>query len=205
MNHRFHWLGVPLLALLSACASTPVHYYTLSAPPSTVSPKPAPVDFLVDVQPVGMPVQLDQPQLVVRQGATDVMVLETERWLTAMDEEVRNALSSELVAQLGTQDVAGLPKPAHAPVIKVKLQVRRLDAWLGQQVQLDADWSLELAKKDGGVRKVCQTHVNLPAPGGYAELVQAQQRAITVLAGQMAVQARALRGGAGSPCGPSPA
>ena len=203
MMSRFYCLGACLLALLSACASTPVHYYTLSSPPSTVQ-QTTPPDFVLDVLPVGMPVQLDQPQLVVRQGATDVMVLDTERWLSAMNEEVRNALSAALTAQLGTQDVAGLPHPSSVPVVKVKLQVRRLDAWLGQQVQLDADWSLELAKKDGGAHKVCQTHVNVPAQGGYPELVLAQQRAIAVLAGQMAVQARALRGPQ-TPCGPGPA
>jgi uncharacterized protein len=71
------------------------------------------------------------------------------------------------------------------------VQVRRLDAWSGQSVQLEADWSLGMAHQFGNPRFLCHGQFQEPAAGGYAELVQAQQRSIAALAARVAEQAQA--------------
>ena len=187
---RFSGLLVPVF-FLNACASPPVHYYSLLAPSGeTITTKP-PAPFMVDVLPVGIPSQNDQSQLVVRQGAAGAVVLDNERWTGPLDDEIRSALSSVLTHELATQDVAGLPQTSARPVLRIKLQLRRFDAWPGQRVQLDADWSLGFANEAGKPRLVCRGYLDEPAPGGYPEMVQAQQRLVAALARRIATDARA--------------
>ncbi|MBE4871354.1 membrane integrity-associated transporter subunit PqiC [Enterobacter cloacae complex sp. P38RS] len=191
MNY-FRLLGPAVLALLlNACTSAPINYYTLLAPSLGTGTAEPPAPFVIDVLPVGIPSQYDQSQLVVRQGGTGAVVLDGERWTGSFDDEIRSALSSALTHQLATQDAAGLPPPSAKPVMRIKLQLRRLDAWPGQRVQLDADWSLSFANEQGKPRLICRSQLGEPAPGGYAEMVQAQQRMIAALAKRIATNARA--------------
>lgn len=176
---------------LTACSSAPVHYHTLLAPIGHVAATGQPAPFLIEVLPVGIPVQLDQPQLVVRHGDSGVAVLDGERWAGPLGDEVREALSAKLTRRLATQDIAGLARPSDKQVMRVKLQVRRFDAWPGQRSQLDADWSLGVADEAGNARLTCRGRFDASAPGGYPELVQAEQRLIAELAGRIAEDARA--------------
>lgn len=179
---------------LGGCASEPVHYHTLLAPPPSSPTLAPPAPFLIELLPVGIPEQLDQSQLVVRQGASEVVILEGERWAGPLGDELRSALSAALSSRLGTQDVAGLSNPTNKPVMRIKLQIRRFDAWPGQRVLLFADWSLGLADAAQPGRRLCHGQFEVPAAGGYPELVQAQQQAIADLAVRMAADARGWAG-----------
>lgn len=191
---------------LAACASAPVRYHTLS-PAEAVAPPPAVVRgraLRIEVLPVGIPAQLDQQPLVLRQGSGAVAVAEGDRWAGPLGDELRAALSTALTRRLGAQDVAGLPGTQADPVLRIKVQVRRLDAWLGQRAALDADWSL--AQSTGGARLTCNTQLELPAPGGIDALVEAQQRLVAGLADAIAAQARRFDepGAACAPTVPAP-
>lgn len=199
---------IAALAALAACGSTtPIRYHTLvapvafSAPTAPAAPAPAAAaPFLIEVLPVGIPTQLDQPQMVVRSGDSGVVLLETERWAAPLADEIRDALSAELSQRLGTQDIAGLARPTGRPLLKIKVQVRRFDAWPGQRVQLDADWSLAASTPADTAPLSCQARFELPAAGGYPELVLAQQRAIAALAARIAVDARQRGSDGGAGC-----
>jgi len=191
---RFSHAAILLVTTLAlgACASAPIRYHTLVAPPSEAAFQGQRAPFLIEVLPVGIPEQLNRPQLVVRHGDNGLSVLETERWASMLDDEIRQALSAALTQQLGSKDIAGLTRSAQEPVVRVKLQVRRFDAWLGTKVHLNADWSLAVVGKvkEGGL--TCGGQFSLSAPGGYVELVQAQQQAISLLAERIAADARAI-------------
>lgn len=196
-------LALPLvLALaLTACGSTPVvRYHTLVAPahdPAASSAVPAP--FVIEVLPVGIPAQVDQTQLVVREGASGMVLLESERWAAPLGDEFRAALSADLSRRLATQDIAGLARPADKAIFQIRVQVRRFDAWLSRQVQLDADWSLANPTAADSARLTCQGRFEQSAAGGYPELVRAGQLALAALATRIAadVQARAEQRDAG--------
>lgn len=191
-----------VFAGLAGCASAPVHYHTLLAPAGQeTAARPSP--FVVDVLPVGVPVQADLAQFVVRQGAGGVAVLDGERWAAPLGDEVRAALSAALVHGLGTQDVAGLARPADSQVMRIKVQVRRFDLWPGQRAQLDADWSLGVADEPGRARLTCRGRFDAPAPGGYPALVQAQQKLVLALADRIGADARAWWQMRGAACGPA--
>lgn len=185
-------LALPVLALvLGACSSPAIHRYTLLAPTATSAASDQPVPFLLEVQPVSLPEQLDQPQIVVRQGVSGVAILEGERWAAPLGDELRQALSAELMARLGTRDGAGMIRPAGQPVLRIQLLVRSFDAWPGEKLVLDADWSLSMANGTDKIQLFCHGRFDEPATGGYGELVLAGQRAISALAARIAADARA--------------
>lgn len=53
-------------------------------------------------------------------------------WLFGLCDEIRSALSAELTQRLNTQDISGLAQPPDKPVLRIKVQVRRLDNWPGR-------------------------------------------------------------------------
>lgn len=191
---------------LTACGSSPVtSYYTLMPPAAmgagaTAAPSSLPSTstsasaatpsspFVIEVQPVGVPESLDQPQIVIRKSGSGVAVLEHERWSAPLSEELRAALSSQLSRQLGTQDVAGLSLAAGQPVLRIKVQVRRFDAWPGERVNLEADWSI-VQSNDTKLRLSCRTALAEQAPGGYDGMVSAQQRMLSQLSQAIATMA----------------
>ncbi|WP_447790835.1 PqiC family protein [Pseudomonas farris] len=181
---------IALIAGLTGCASTPIHYHTLVSPSSVTSAHLSPAPFLIDILAVGVPVQIDQPQWVVRLGENSVGVLEGERWGAPLSEELRSALSAELTQRLDTQDVSGLTPSSDKPLLRIKVQVRRFDNWPGRQVELYANWSLSFADDTAPAHLICHGEFREDAPGGYAQLANAQQRIVAVLGERIATDAR---------------
>lgn len=175
---------------LSACSSTPMHYYTLQTPALRSADSSNTAPFALHVLPVGVPPQLDNANLVVREGASETKVFDTLRWSANFSDEVRTALSATLTDTLQSQDVAGLQAPAGKPVVMVKVQIRRLDATLGQGVYADVDWSLRLQKDSGASGLLCHAVLTQAAPGDYSALVAAEQSALHALSMQIARTAR---------------
>lgn len=195
---------IPIFALagLTACSSTPpVHYHTLlDAGPAASNAQAAP--FLIEVLPVGVPAQLDQAQMLVHE-ADGLLLLDNERWAGPLGDEIRGNLSAALMRDLRTQDVAGLTRPAGKPLLRIKVQVRRMEAWLGQQVQLEADWSIGVADdaaNAGGARLTCRGRFDQNAGAGYPGLVQAQKQALGALAARIAADAQAWAGSRSAGC-----
>lgn len=208
-------MALGALGLLAGCGSAPVtSYYTLTPPPmqqgqsqqplqtqaqaqeQSLSPPPPPQQqpagsaspWWIDVMPVGLPESLDQPQIVIRQSDSAVVVLEQARWSAPLSQELRSALSSQLSRRLGTQDVAGLSVPAGREVLRIKVQMRRFEAWPGQQVHLSADWSMSQSS-DTQRRVSCHTELTQPAGADVGQVVSAQQRLVASLADAVAAVA----------------
>ena len=77
--------------LLAACASAPLHYYTLVAPADgAASAATAAASLPFELLPVGIPAQVDQPELVVRQGGQGMAVLGSERWISSAQAPMRS-------------------------------------------------------------------------------------------------------------------
>lgn len=182
------------LLALGACASAPMHYYTLIAP-ATAAPVAAPANLAFELLPVSIPAQDDQPQLVIRQGGQGVALLGSERWIAPLGDEIRGALSADLSRALGSPDVTGLAGDSRKAV-RIKVDVRRFDSQPSSQALLDAAWSLRM--RDGtshGDTLACTSRFSEPVGAGYNALVEGHQRALGRLAGQIADAARALANG----------
>ena len=100
----------------------------------------------------------------------------------------------QLAGSLHTQDVTGLGRAPGQPLLRIAVQVRRFDAWVGDKVQFEGTCRLNFADGDAKVRLVCSSRFDVPARGGYPELVQAQQAVLARLATEIAQRARAWDG-----------
>jgi uncharacterized lipoprotein YmbA len=189
-----HVMAALAAATLAACASAPVHYYTLvPAPDSGQAASPASANFQFELMPVGVPAQDDVPQLVVRQGAQAVALLNGERWAAPLADEVRGALAVELARHTGAQDISGTAPTQGKPVLRIKVDLRRFDSSPGNYALIDATWTI----RELGSQAVltCSSRINESAGQGYAGLVAGHQQALARLAGQIASVAPAMAAG----------
>jgi uncharacterized protein len=196
-----HLMAALATAMLAACASAPMHYYTLIPAPDN-QPEAAPsAGFQFELLPVGIPAQVDVPQLVVRQGGQSVALLNGERWIAPLADEVRGALSVDLSHRLNAQDIAsGLPVDGK-PVLRIKIDLRRFESSPGNYALIDATWSIRPLKGDAVL--TCSSHISENPGQGYDGLVAAHQQALSELAGQIASVAPALAAGSSPGC-PAP-
>ena len=203
-------LGTGAALALAACASAPLHYYTLVAPAAEatgglvapVSDTPAsPVrpSLPFELLPVSVPAQVDQPQLVVREGGQGVALLGSERWIAPLSDEVHGALSSNLAHELGSQDVTGMPGN-DKPALRIKLDLRRFDSQPGSYALIEGAWSVGLLRGNHPAVLACTSRISESVGPGYAALVAGHQRALGELAAQIATAARALGNGQTPAC-----
>ncbi|HEV2539087.1 MAG TPA: PqiC family protein [Frateuria sp.] len=185
---------------LAACASAPVHYYTLVAPAPAAGDTGPAAAFQFELLPVGVPAQADQPQLVIRQGGQGAVPLGSERWIAPLAQEARGALSADLAQALHTEDVTGLPGGGK-PRLRIKVDLRRFDSAPGDYALIDAAWSLRLLP--GEATLACTSEVREPVGAGYDALVEGHQHALARLAGQIAQAAVPLAAGRATTC-PAP-
>lgn len=189
MTLRPHLLAstVALALTLSACSTTPTHYYTLIAPATQAPTHVAQAPFQFEMQPVLMAVQVDQPPLVVRQGDGSLAILENERWGAPLGDEFHDALTGELERRFGSRDLAGLPKQSDQPVLSIRTDVRRFESVLGQYALIDVVWNLSL-RGNGNQRQTltCSSVIRQPAGLGMENLVLAHQKAVSSLADTIA-------------------
>jgi uncharacterized lipoprotein YmbA len=188
---------------LAACSSAPTHYYTLvpTAPNSNAQANlPAPA-FQFEMQSVLIPVQVDQPQVVVRKGGGALAILETERWSAPLADEFHDSLANQMELKLGTRDLAGLPKTSGLPILSLQTDVRRFDSLPGQYALIDVVWSISL-RGDGEKRRslTCSSVIRQPAGPQVHDLVVAHQQAIGQLASVIAGTARSWSKQRGTGC-----
>ena len=85
-----------LLPLFCGCSSAPLHYHTLvpSQPGQRASAN-------IRIERVSLPPQVDRSQLVIRQGSSGLVILETEWWGANLTDEFQSALQDQLGAPAG--------------------------------------------------------------------------------------------------------
>jgi uncharacterized lipoprotein YmbA len=175
---------------LAACVSAPTHYYTLVPTANDARASSAPA-FQFEMQPVLIPVQVDQPQVVVRLNSGALSILETERWSAPLADEFHDALANQMELRLGTRNLEGLPKAAGRPVISLQTDVRRFDSVPGQYALIDVVWSLS-RRLDTEKRRslTCSSTLRQPAGGQVQDVIMAHQQVIAQLATVIAGTAR---------------
>ena len=187
MTLRNSLLALACVFGVTACASTPTHYYTLIAPAAPVQANVSPAPFQFEMQAVLMAVQVDQPPLVIRQGNGSLAILENERWGAPLGDEFHDALTGQLERRFGSRDLAGLPKQSNQPVLSVRTDVRRFESVLDQYALIDVVWNLSLRGSGAGPGSqrntlTCSSVIRQPAALGMENLVLAHQKAVSALA-----------------------
>ena len=185
MNGHYPRFAVALLVSVSVgCTSAPVRYYTLTSPPAKTLPV-SQMAFAIDVRVVHTPPQLEHSELMVRNGPTEMTLLENERWASPLKDEIKDALRLELQRRLS--GVTGL-----RPFTKLTLviDVQHFEADLGKYALLEVSWSANLPaagpQSTGAQMTTCTFQAYEGIHAGYAGMVEGYQREIAALADAIA-------------------
>lgn len=186
-----------LVVLLCACGSAPVHYHTLVAPPS--APAMGKRALAISVLRVTVPPQVDIPQIVLRQGAGSMELIESEQWIGPLADELRAALAAELVTRLNATDMTRLRVQDAIPLYRVRMDVHRFESQLGGSALVEALWTLQSPQKDTDPL-VCSSRAEVAVGSGYGALVRGHQKAIAQIGAQIAAAISAASSGKKATC-----
>jgi uncharacterized protein len=191
MMHRAASLAIlwTLAALTAGCASSPSHFYTLSA---TAAPGSSMSKVSIAVGPVSMPAAVDQPQIVVSTGTNQVTFDEFNRWASPLQDNVARVVAENLAAILGTPRVTLFPLTLNVEVdYRVQIEVRNFESVPGKLASLDAVWTVRRTKN--GKSDTGRTSVREPVQENtYDALAAAHSRALARLSQDIADSVRAL-------------
>lgn len=164
------------LALMAACRSEPIQFHTLM--PTQVSRSPAGSE--IAIESVSVPAQVDRAQIVIRQGASGLAILETQWWGASLADEMRSALAEQLSS--------GVPGQKSS----VRIIVQRFDSVPSQYALLDAKWRL---RGTAGNSLECRSIIQTQAGSAIDALVTAHQHNLQQLAVRINQAARNPQGG----------
>jgi uncharacterized lipoprotein YmbA len=189
-----------LLLCLGACSSPRVSFYTLRSPaPAASAPAPAPApsaaadDYRVMVGPVTLPDMVDRPQMVVRVGSHQMMLLDQHRWAEPLKSEIPLVIAGNLSKLLGTREVTVHPWNWNGGrSLRVRVDVQRFDSVPGDGAILEAYWSV--ATIGGSEIKTGRFSAHVPVQGpAYAALAEAHGKALEALSEELAAAIRTQR------------
>jgi uncharacterized lipoprotein YmbA len=194
---------------LAACASPPLVWHTLVEPLGGAAAARSDGNHVFEFAVPGVPAQVDRAELVLSDvGSRQVRVLEGERWLASLPEEIRAALSRGYARASGAREATGLPRPQGVPLLRVRTMVRRFEIGDGRAA-LEAEWSLQLAGEATRDVPLCRWSGRTKAPGAAPRMeaskalgtgVSAMQGLLDSLAATIALMGSAWIADAETPC-----
>jgi hypothetical protein len=188
---------IAALALVACATPSPTHFYSLmpsEVVPSAAAAASATRSLAIALEPVRMPIQVDQPQWLVHLPDDSVALLEQERWASPLGDEFRAALLEQLIVGHGAIDARTRPAPGPAPW-RIRVDVRRFDSLPGVEARIEGSWSIDGGGGDRFASSRCEWLLREPAAGPMAALAAAHRRAVARLGDAIAVTlARLARG-----------
>lgn len=171
------------LGLLAACTSAPTRFYTLVPARTNAAPTKA-APYQIDLLPVTIPAAVDRPELMIRQSNDRVALIEGDRWIAPLGQQIRNAVAAQLQMHLGASNVYGLVPTHDKPVYRIHLIIRRFESVPGQFARIVADWSVRGPHDNQALS--CSSTVKQPVEPGYDALVRGHQQALAALSNAIA-------------------
>lgn len=169
------------LVLITACHSAPINYHTLMPLlPSDSADRP---QSQIVIETISVPPQVDRSQLVIRQGPSNLLILENERWGASLEEELKSALADQLSRSTFDRGRS------------VRVEVQRFDSIPGQYARIDVLWHLRYIEKGGNsVIKTCRAGLQSPSGNTVDAVVAAHQLNIERLGAAIVQHANNLNG-----------
>jgi uncharacterized protein len=191
------WSYIVIASLLGGCASTSLRFYTLVPESGRDASAAVAARYRLEVDPVSIPAQVDRLELVARLPDGGITIADGDQWIAPVADELQNALSVELLHRLGGADP---PEATGSESLSVRLNVERFESSPNQYALIEASWHLELKEAGKDLEVVCRTRAYEPVRGGYPEMVRGYQRAVALIADQIASVAQGSGGGVAAEC-----
>ena len=191
--------AVPAVAgLLAACGSAPpTHFHSLLPAAADSRSTPLPPQPAWELLPVVVPAQVDQPQWVLRLGDDSLAVLENERWIAPLGDEIRAALVERIGAALSAGTPVALPAGGRA--WRLGVEVRRFDSAPARYARLEVEWSLRA--RDGSANLLrCRGVYEQAVSGGFPALAAGHRTALAQLGDALATALEAAAAGTPLSC-----
>ena len=189
------WACVVTSTLVGSCVSTSAHYYTLMSEPERSASATVAVPFRLEIG--GIPAQVDRSELVVRLSDGRMAIVDSERWIAPVGDELQNALSAELMRRLGAVSPS---EPTGTKSLIIRLNLERFESSPYRYALVEASWHLALKSPAHNVSILCRSHAYEPVTGGYPDLVRGYQRAVAVVAAEIAMVAEESMRGLAAEC-----
>jgi len=188
MNQTRTALLIACAALLAACGgSAKTHYYTLQPLAAAARPPAARNIEHIAITAFKLPELVDRPQLVLRQGETQVQIDDNHLWGQSLRNEILDNLASQLAQETGALRVT-LPNQSgkDQAQYKIDLEITRFDSIPGTAAVIEAHWTIQ--GKTAAQNKTGQAALSEPAsgPDTHDALVAAHRRALARLAREIA-------------------
>ncbi|MBL0088473.1 MAG: membrane integrity-associated transporter subunit PqiC [Ideonella sp.] len=188
---------------LAACGTTPptrFHSLLPAADAPSAATAVAPSDVRWEVLPVQLPAQVNQPQWLVRFGDDRLVVLEYDRWVAPLADEIRAAVSQRIVASLAARPSRGDAAVASGRPWRITIDVERFESVLGRVARIEAAWSIRSA--DAGQKALsCRSVLEQPVGAGLPALAAGHRVVVARLGDSLAAALAALAGGTVTGCG----
>jgi uncharacterized lipoprotein YmbA len=189
-----------MLIVLAACSTTAprVRLHTLM-PSELGTAGPVAATIPVVLEPIQVPVQVDQAQWLVRLPDGSLAVLEQERWASPLRDELREALLEQLAAGYGAVEARSAVAGSGTPV-RISLDVRRFDSLPGGEARIEGSWTL--GSGAGAPVVHCEWLIREAAPGPVDTLAAAHQRAVARLGAAIGAGLVSVKAGRPPVCPP---
>jgi len=179
-------------ALAVGCASQPpVRFHSLlpavAAPASAASHA---TPLVVELGPVAVPAAVDQPQWVLRAGDDSLRVMEGERWIAPLRDELRAAVMARLAQRFDAVDAR--TRPGAATGWRLRIEVQRFESLVGREAWIEAAWSASSVATPQRVL-ACTSRVHEAALGDLTALAAAHRLAVQRLADQIGERLQAMQ------------
>ncbi len=146
---------------------------------------------------VSVPAQVDQPQWLVRLSDDSMRLLEQERWVAPLADELQGAFGEALARRLGPP---GLTPTASGKRWRVRIEVQRFDSAPAQHAAIVVDWTLTASTSGGPLEWRCRDAVRQAVAGGVPALAEAHRQATLQIAERIATALQAVDGGQPARC-----
>ena len=182
--------------VLASCSSVaPPRFHTLLPSGRAVSTPATGAGPAWQMPPVTIPAQVDQPQFVVRRADDTLAVLEQERWIAPLQDEIRAALVEHLTVRVGSPGA----RPAQGRKDwRVAVDVSRFDSAPGR-ASLVVEWALLAGAGEPGALR-CRSRFEQPVEAGMAALAAGHRQNLERLGAVIALGLTALDAGQVAGC-----
>ncbi|MDP3876888.1 MAG: PqiC family protein [Methylobacter sp.] len=161
--------------LLSACASTATHFYTLEAQSlSTIAlPQTGTTKAVIGIGPLSLPALLDRRGMVTRAENNSVHIAEFDQWAAPLSNNVVAVLSKNVATLQPNAIIRTYPWSVYGDVdYRVIIDISRFDARLGKSVNLEASWAI-MEEKNHTIVRNGQTTLEQPlSEASYSSAAQ---------------------------------
>ncbi len=163
------------MGLLPGCKSATVHLYTL-LPSAAEQTSTGTASKRFVIAGLSVPREVDRRELVVRQSAYEIRLLENDHWAAPLRDEVRQVLVLNLQHALKTPSAASTD--ASSPTL-IWINIRAWDA-TSRVVSLTAEWRLRREEPDAFDIRCESTWVEKTS-GDVDDLVRADRTLLEAL------------------------